>query len=157
MSSYNDIDGVLLTRKAQISLKVSSTFYQLGSLKEVVIGSGMIYEYAKSTSGKIKALPIVMDSDFSFTVKRTDDFYDLTGNDKKTISYFQAQAGKIPPEILDIEFKFLSISGLTSNEQVEVTHIGVVERIEEVWSENLGGEELSVNGKITTLGKGVRS
>jgi hypothetical protein len=155
--SYNNIDGTLLTRKAQVSIKAGATFYTLGSLKEIIIGIGMDYEYAKATNGQIKALPISQNSDFAFTVKRTDDFYDATGVDKKTISYFEQRASAIPPEVLDIEFKFLSISGLTSNEQVEVTHIGVVERIEESWSSDLGGEELAVTGRIITPGVGVRS
>ena len=155
--SYNSINGTLLTRQAQVSIKAGATFFQLDSLKEIIIGTGMDYEYVKSTAGQIKALPIVQNSDFAFTVKRTDDFYDGTGTDKKTISYFQQRASIIPPEILDIEFKFLSVSGLAANEQVEVTHIGVIERIEESWNGDLGGEELAITGKITTLGKGVRS
>ena len=83
MSSYNDIGGTLVSRKAEISIKVGTEYYKLDSLQDITINTGMDYEYAKSTAGKIKALPISQFSDFSFKVKRTADFYDLTGNDKK--------------------------------------------------------------------------
>ena len=65
--------------------------------------------------------------------------------------------GKIPPEPLDVTFKFLSISDLAANNQVEVEHTGVIENITETWSQSLGGDELEISGRIITPGKGVRS